>query len=127
MLLLFCWPGKFNYANCRNTGTLAGDLAATKFVLFLTKIESYIIWKEFLNCSNDKLKFKFISITARKCNTFSHQYSYGFWPWFPAPSLGHWVHNLLYRYSHTDECGSKDLGYPARLIYPANSLQHAAK
>ena len=30
------------YANCRNTGTLVEDLAGTNFVLFQTKIESYI-------------------------------------------------------------------------------------
>ena len=60
----FFWPGKkpsylkiqrpLNYANCRNTGTLDGDFAGTNFVLFLTKIESYIVWQEFSNCSNDK-------------------------------------------------------------------------
>ena len=49
----FC-PGNLNYAYCRNTRTLAGDLAGTYYVLFLTKIQSYIIWKEFWNCSNDK-------------------------------------------------------------------------
>ena len=37
-----------------NTGTLAGGLTETNFVLFLTEIESYIIRKEFSNCSNDK-------------------------------------------------------------------------
>ena len=37
---------------------LAGDLAGTNFVLFLTKFESYIIWKEFSNCSNDKYLIK---------------------------------------------------------------------
>ena len=38
----------------RNTGSLAGDLAETYFVLFMTKIESCIIWKGFSMCSNDK-------------------------------------------------------------------------
>ena len=42
MLLLFL-TGKFYYAYCRDTGTLAGDHAGTDFVLFLTKFESYII------------------------------------------------------------------------------------
>ena len=46
------------YANCRNTGTLPGDLAGTNFVLFLTKFEPYIIWKEFSNCSYDKYLFE---------------------------------------------------------------------
>ena len=32
----------------------AGDLAETNFVLFMTKIESCIIWKGFSLCSNDK-------------------------------------------------------------------------
>ena len=42
MLLLFL-TGKFNYAYCRNTGTLVGDHAGANFVQFLTKFESYII------------------------------------------------------------------------------------
>ena len=33
----------YEYANCRNTGSLAGDIAETYFVLFMTKIEYYII------------------------------------------------------------------------------------
>ena len=37
MLLLFLtW--QINYANCRNTGTLAGDLAGNNFVRFLTRL-----------------------------------------------------------------------------------------
>ena len=50
----FFWPHNYEYANCRNTGSLAGDLAETYFVLFMTKIESCIIWKGFSLCSNDK-------------------------------------------------------------------------
>ena len=42
------------YANCRNTESLAGDLAELYFVLFMTKIESCIISKGFSMCSNDK-------------------------------------------------------------------------
>ena len=38
-----CWfffkPEKSIYADCRKKRTLAGDLAETKYVLFLTKIE----------------------------------------------------------------------------------------
>ena len=34
MPLLF-WPDKFNYANCRNTGTIAGDPAENNFVILL--------------------------------------------------------------------------------------------
>ena len=48
------WPDNYEYANCRNTVSLAGDLAETYFVLFMTKFESCIIWKGFSMCSNDK-------------------------------------------------------------------------
>ena len=36
-----------------------------------------------------------MSITDSKCKTLFHQYSYGFWPWFPALSIGHLHLNSL--------------------------------
>ena len=39
-----------------------------------------------------ELKFKLMSKTDSKCNTLSQLYAYGFWPRFPALSLGH-LHN----------------------------------
>ena len=47
---------------------------------------------QFVLMTNIWLKFKFMSITDSKCKTMFHQYSYGFWIWFPVLSLGH-LHN----------------------------------
>ena len=81
-------PNKFKYANCRNTGTLAGDLAETNFVLFLTKMES-LFERDFqiVPKTNILMKFNLIPMTDNKGNNFVS------WifirPWFPALSLGH--------------------------------------
>ena len=105
----FFWPDNYEYANCRNTGSLAGDLAETYFVLFMTRIEYCIIWKGFSMCSNDKC-FTEIQFYANTLEYMQNFVSLIFiWPWFPALSLG---------YCCINECGSNDcdvcdLGYPA--------------
>lgn len=47
---------EFEFADCRNIGTLTADLAESKFVRFLTKIETCIIEKGFSNFSDDIIK-----------------------------------------------------------------------
>ena len=57
--------------------TAPGPPLDYNFVLFQTKIESYINWKEFLNCSDDKYLIE-VQIYVKnwiesKCNTAFHQ------------------------------------------------------
>ena len=46
-MLVLTWQSNYVNTNCRNTETLAGDLAETSVVPFLTKIESqyFVVWK----------------------------------------------------------------------------------
>ena len=86
MLLFLAWQVKFCY--CRNALTLAGDFAGTILSFFLW-LNSALIERDFqmVQMTNIWLEFKFMSIPDRKCKTLFHQYSYDFWPWFPALSL----------------------------------------
>ena len=63
-------PGT-EYANCGNTGTLAGDLAE------MTKIESCIIQRDFLCVLiiNVLLNFNFMPITNSICKMFINNHT----------------------------------------------------
>ena len=120
LMLFFFWHDKYNYANCRNTATLAKDpwldiLHRLFFPFFVwLRVNPALFERNFqiVFMKNIWLKSNVISITDSKWQTVFHQYSYDFWLWFPALSLGH-LHNCSTLASHQWVFDLCDFGYPA--------------